>query len=490
MSSTKFPEALTFDDVLLVPAYSEILPTQVDTSTYITKNIKLGIPLISSAMDTVTESQLAIAMAQNGGIGCIHKNLSIQQQHDEVRKVKKFESGMVINPITISPDATLADAIELATRYNISGIPVVEKKSGKLVGMLSNRDVRFANNMRQSVSELMTKENLVTVREGIDREEAKKLLHKHRIEKLLVVDDSYRCVGLITVNDIEKAEKFPDSCRDDKGRLRTAAAVGTGADAMDRAQSLIDAEVDVLVIDTAHGHSKGVLEAVKRIRALNSSVGIIGGNVATGDGAKALIDAGVDAVKVGIGPGSICTTRIVAGVGVPQLTAIMNAVEVCQKRGISVIADGGIKFSGDLAKAIAVGANCVMIGSLFAGTEEAPGEIVLYQGRSYKSYRGMGSVGAMARGSADRYFQQEIKDQLKLVPEGVEGLVPFKGHVSSVVHQLVGGLKAAMGYTGNKSVAEMNKNCKFVRITNAGLKESHAHDITITREAPNYVFNQ
>lgn len=488
MSINKFPEALTFDDVLLVPAYSEILPTQVDTSTYITKNIKLGLPLMSSAMDTVTESGLAIAMAQNGGIGCIHKNLTIQQQHDEVKKVKKFESGMVINPITISPDSTLADAIEMAGNYRISGIPVVEG-NGKLVGMLSNRDVRFANNMRQSVSELMTRDNLVTVKEGISREEAKKLLHQHRIEKLLVVDDAYRCVGLITVNDIEKAEKFPDSCRDEKGRLRTAAAIGTGADSLDRAAALLDAEVDIIVVDTAHGHSKGVLEAVKKIRSLNSKVGIVGGNIATADGAKALIDSGVDAVKVGIGPGSICTTRIVAGVGVPQLTAIMNAVEACQKHGISVIADGGIKFSGDLAKAIAAGANCVMVGSLLAGTEESPGEIVLYQGRSYKSYRGMGSVGAMARGSADRYFQQEIKDQLKLVPEGVEGLVPFKGHASGVIHQLVGGLKAAMGYTGNKNITEMNKNCKFVRITNAGLKESHAHDITITREAPNYAVN-
>jgi IMP dehydrogenase len=486
MSSHKFQESLTFDDVLLVPAYSEVLPTQVDTSTYITKNIKLGIPLISSAMDTVTEARLAIAMAQNGGIGCIHKNLTIEEQRDEVIKVKKFESGMVINPVTIAPEATLAEAVSLANGYNISGIPVVEKHSGKLVGMLSNRDVRFATNLQQPVSELMTKENLVTVKEGISRDEAKTLLHKHRIEKLLVIDDNHRCIGLITVNDILKAEKFPNSCRDSRGRLRVAAAVGTGADSIDRATALIEAGVDLLVVDTAHGHSKGVLNAVQRIKSLKGEFGVVGGNIATTDGAKALIDAGVDAVKVGIGPGSICTTRIVAGVGVPQLTAIMNAVEACKNKGIGVIADGGIKFSGDLAKAIAVGADCVMIGSLFAGTDESPGEVVLYKGRSYKSYRGMGSVGAMARGSADRYFQQEIKDQLKLVPEGVEGLVPFKGHVSGVIHQLVGGLRASMGYTGNATIQDMGKNCNFVKITNAGLKESHAHDITITREAPNY----
>lgn len=490
MPSLKIQEALTFDDVLLVPAYSEVVPTEVDTSTYITKDIKLAIPLISSAMDTVTESALAIAMAQNGGLGCIHKNMTIEEQRDEVKKVKKFESGMVINPITISPEATLSEAINLVESYNITGIPVVEQESRRLVGMLSNRDVRFATNMNQPVSELMTKDNLVTVKEGTSREEAKRLLHKYRIEKLLVVDEGYRCVGLITVNDIEKAEKFPNSCRDKRGRLCVAAAVGTGADAMERAKALISADVDLLVVDTAHGHSQGVLEAVKEIRKISTGVGIVGGNVATAEGAKALIDAGVDAVKVGIGPGSICTTRIVAGVGVPQLTAIMNAVDVCKKKGITVIADGGIKYSGDLAKAIAVGASCVMIGSLFAGTEESPGEVVLYQGRSYKSYRGMGSVGAMSRGSADRYFQQEIKDDLKLVPEGVEGLVPFKGHVAGVIHQLIGGLRAAMGYTGNKDIKNMNKNCNFVKITNAGLKESHAHDVTITCEAPNYGFKE
>lgn len=486
MPDIKFKEALTFDDVLLVPAASDVLPADVDTSTYITKNVKLAIPLISSAMDTVTESRLAISMAQHGALGCIHRNMSIEAQCSEVKKVKKFESGMVINPVTINPSATLEEALSLAERHNISGIPVVEKKSGKLVGMLSNRDVRFATNLRQPVSELMTKDNLVTVKEGISREEAKKLLHKHRIEKLLVVDSDYRCVGLITVNDIEKAEKFPNSCRDDMGRLRVAAAVGTGADTIDRAKGLIDANVDIIVVDTAHGHSKKVIETVKKVKALKGKFDVIAGNVATGAAAKALIEAGADGVKVGIGPGSICTTRIVAGVGIPQLTAIMNAVEVCKKKGIPVIADGGIKYSGDLAKAIAVGADCVMIGSLFAGTEESPGEVILYQGRSYKSYRGMGSVGAMARGSADRYFQQEIKDQLKLVPEGVEGMVPFKGHVSGVIHQLIGGLRASMGYTGNATIEKMQNNCEFVRITNAGLKESHAHDITITRESPNY----
>ncbi len=487
--STRFPEALTFDDVLLVPAYSDILPADVDTSTYITKDIKLGIPLMSSAMDTVTESRLAIAMAQNGGIGCIHKNLTIQQQSDEVRKVKKFESGMVINPVTINPDATLAKAIEIAEKHNISGIPVVEKSDGKLVGMLSNRDVRFASDMKQKISELMTKDNLVTVKEGVSREEAKKLLHKNRIEKLLVVDDNYRCVGLITVNDIEKSEKFPNSCRDDMGRLRVAAAVGTGADSIERAKALIDAGVDLIVVDTAHGHSQGVLDTVVKIKQLAGKFGIVGGNIATADAANALIKAGVDAVKVGIGPGSICTTRIVAGVGVPQLSAVIDVVEVCKKRNIKVIADGGIKFSGDLAKAMAAGADCAMVGSLLAGTEESPGEVVLYQGRSYKCYRGMGSVGAMARGSADRYFQQEVKESIKLVPEGVEGLVPFKGPLWGVIHQLVGGLRAAMGYTGNKTISQMGSNCNFVKITSAGLKESHAHDITITREAPNYANN-
>ena len=486
MTPRTFPEALTFDDVLLTPAASDILPTEVDTTTTIAKDISLSIPLMSSAMDTVTESPLAIAMAQNGGIGCIHRNLDIENQANEVRKVKKFESGMVINPVTIHPDATLEEAMELTNKHNITGIPVAEKESGKLVGILSNRDVRFVSDKTQSVSDLMTKDQLVTVPEGIDRSDAKRLLHQHRIEKLLVVDDAYRCIGLITVNDIEKAENFPNSCRDQQGRLRAAAAIGTGFDSIERAERLIDAEVDIIIVDTAHGHSQKVLHAVEAVKKLSNSPAIIAGNVATSDGAKALIDAGADGIKVGIGPGSICTTRIVAGVGIPQFTAIMNATETCHKQGIPVIADGGIKFSGDLAKAIGVGASCAMIGSLFAGTQESPGEIFLYQGRSYKSYRGMGSVGAMSRGSADRYFQQEIKDQLKLVPEGVEGMVPFKGSIAGVIHQLVGGLKAAMGYTGNATIAKMQTQCQFVKITNAGLTESHAHDIKITRESPNY----
>lgn len=479
-------EALTFDDVLLQPAASSVLPTEANTETYITPKIKLGIPLISAAMDTVTESNLAIAMAQNGGMGCIHKNLSVEEQAQQVKRVKKFESGVVLDPVTIHPEASLAEALSLMAMHHISGIPVVEKNSGKLAGILSNRDVRFATNLQQPVSELMTKEGLVTVGRGVNQEEAKTLLHRHRIEKLIVVDDAYRCIGLITVKDIEKSQAFPRSCKDEKGRLRVAAAVGTGESGFERAVALIEAGADILVVDTAHGHSQGVLDAVARIKKHHHAIQIIGGNVATAAGAMALIDAGVDAVKVGIGPGSICTTRIIAGVGVPQLTAIMDAVEVCKKHNVSVIADGGIKYSGDLAKALAAGADCAMIGSLLAGTEESPGDIILYQGRSYKSYRGMGSIGAMARGSADRYFQQDIKDKLKLVPEGVEGRVAFKGPVSDVIHQLVGGLRAAMGYTGNATIADMHKNCSFVKITNAGLRESHAHDITITREAPNY----
>lgn len=484
-TSDSIPFSFTFDDVLLRPAYSEVLPAAVNTATRITRTIKLGIPLVSSAMDTVTESYLAIAMAQNGGIGCIHKNMDIATQANEVRKVKKFESGMVVNPVTMMPDAPLSQALELMLHHGISGIPVIEK-DGTLVGMLTNRDVRFAENMKQPVHELMTKENLITVTENVDREEARRLLHKHRIEKLIVVDKEYRCIGLITVKDIEKAEQYPNACKDDLGRLRVAAALGTGADSMERATALINAGVDIITVDTAHGHSRGVLDTVARIRKEFPDISIIGGNVATSEGAEALIKAGVDGVKVGIGPGSICTTRIVAGVGVPQLSAIMEAVSVCKKAGIPVIADGGIKFSGDLAKAIAAGADCAMIGSLLAGTEESPGEVILYQGRSYKSYRGMGSVGAMARGSADRYFQQDIKDSLKLVPEGVEGRVPFKGQVADVIHQLVGGLRSAMGYTGNATIADMQENCQFTRITSSGLRESHAHDITITREAPNY----
>jgi IMP dehydrogenase len=479
-------QALTFDDVLLVPASSTVLPTETDTRTRLTREVSLGIPLVSAAMDTVTESALAIAMAQAGGLGCIHRNMPIDRQADEVRKVKKFEAGMVVNPVTIHPDATLGDVLQLMAEHRISGIPVVERGTRRLVGIVTNRDVRFANNARQPVSELMTKERLITVRETVDREEAKRLLHQHRIEKLIVVDDAYRCIGLITVKDIEKAQRFPHACKDEHGRLRAAAATGTGSDGVERAEALFDAGCDVLVVDTAHGHSSRVIEAVNRVRRLSNYTQIVAGNVATAEGARALIEAGADAVKVGIGPGSICTTRIVAGVGVPQLTAIMDVVEECRKSDVPVIADGGIKFSGDLAKAIAAGADCAMLGSLFAGTDESPGEVFLFQGRSYKSYRGMGSVGAMARGSADRYFQEEVSSTLKLVPEGVEGRVPHKGPVGNIVHQLVGGLRAAMGYTGSRSIPEMQHNSRFVRITASGLRESHVHDIAITREAPNY----
>ncbi|WP_454017737.1 IMP dehydrogenase [Azospirillum sp. Marseille-Q6669] len=486
--SSTIREALTFDDVLLVPAESSVLPNEVDTRTRLTKTIELGIPLMSSAMDTVTESSLAIAMAQAGGIGVVHRNLTIEQQAEEVRKVKRYESGMVVNPITITPGQTLADALQLMADYRISGIPVVEshdsRGSGKLVGILTNRDVRFATNPNQPVSELMTKD-VVSVREGVSQDEAKRLLHQHRIEKLLVVDEAHRCIGLVTVKDMEKAQAYPNACKDAQGRLRVAAATGTGSDGLRRAEALFDAGVDVLVVDTAHGHSLKVLDQVRAARNMSNYTQVIAGNVATAEAAKALVDAGADAVKVGIGPGSICTTRIVAGVGVPQLTAIMDVVEACEKMGIPVIADGGIKFSGDLAKAIAAGASVAMLGSLFAGTDESPGEVILYQGRSYKSYRGMGSVGAMARGSADRYFQQEVST-MKLVPEGVEGRVPYKGPVSAVIHQLVGGLRAAMGYTGSQSIVEMQTKCEFVRITNAGLRESHVHDITITNESPNY----
>jgi IMP dehydrogenase len=483
-------EALTFDDVLLIPAASDVLPGSVDTRTRLTRTVELGIPLISAAMDTVTEAGLAIAMAQAGGMGVIHRNLSIDEQAEQVRRVKKFESGTVVNPVTIAPDATLADALTLMERHRISGIPVVEgangKGAGKLVGILTNRDVRFATDKRQPVRELMTKDNLVTVREGVGAEEAKRLLHKHRIEKILVVDDAYRCVGLITVKDIEKAQKYPNACKDERGRLRVAAATSVGDDGLRRALALVDAECDVVVVDTAHGHSKGVLETVSRIKKQSNYTQVAAGNVATAEGARALIDAGADAVKVGIGPGSICTTRIVAGVGMPQLTAIMDAVEAARKANIPVIADGGIKYSGDLAKAIAAGADCAMVGSLLAGTEEAPGEVFLYQGRSYKGYRGMGSLGAMARGSADRYFQAEVKDQLKLVPEGVEGQVPYKGAVGNVVHQIIGGLRAAMGYTGCKDIRTFHEKAQFVRITGAGLREGHVHDVVVTREAPNY----
>lgn len=484
--------ALTFDDVLLQPGHSGVMPGEVSVATKLADGIDLNLPILSAAMDTVTESRLAIAMAQAGGIGVVHRNLSPVEQAEEVRQVKKFESGMVVNPVTIGPDATLQEALDLMARNRISGIPVVEAGgngghvSGKLAGILTNRDVRFASDPGQPVRELMTEENLVTVRDTVAQEEAKRLLHQHRIEKLLVVDDENRCIGLITVKDIEKSQLNPHASKDAQGRLRVAAATSVGPDGFERAELLLDAGVDVIVVDTAHGHSQRVLDAVTRIKTLSNSVRIIAGNVATTDGTQALIDAGADTIKVGIGPGSICTTRVVAGVGVPQLSAIMACAEHAAKSGIPVIADGGIKFSGDLAKAIAAGASAVMVGSLLAGTDESPGEVYLHQGRSYKSYRGMGSVGAMARGSADRYFQAEVRDTLKLVPEGIEGQVPYKGPVAGVIHQLAGGLKAAMGYVGGADLAEFQKRATFVRITNAGLAESHAHDVTITRESPNY----
>ncbi len=482
-------EALTFDDVLLVPAASSVLPAHANTATRLTKSIILNIPLISAAMDTVTESGLAIAMAQCGGIGVIHKNFSVEDQAQEVRRVKKFESGMVVNPVTIFPDQTLADALRLRELNKISGFPVVERGTGKLVGILTNRDMRFATNPNQPVSELMTKDRVITVPENVEREQAVKLLHQYRIEKLLVVDKANRCVGLVTVKDIEKARAHPMASKDEQGRLRVAAATGVGEEGYKRAEALLEAGVDVLVVDTAHGHSAGVIDAVARIKKASNYAQVIAGNIATPEAAKALIDAGADAVKVGIGPGSICTTRVVAGVGVPQLSAVMEVAEIARKSGIPVIADGGIKASGDIAKAIAAGADCCMIGSLLAGTEEAPGEVILYQGRTYKDYRGMGSLGAMARGSADRYFQEEVRDNMKLVPEGVEGRVPYKGPVNAVIHQLVGGLKAAMGYTGNGTVADLQKNAKFRRITGSGIRESHVHDVMVTREPPNYRLN-
>ncbi|HVZ13178.1 MAG TPA: IMP dehydrogenase [Bauldia sp.] len=478
-------EALAFDDVLLSPGYSQVLPGEANVGTRLTRSIALNLPIISAAMDTVTEARLAIAMAQAGGIGVIHRNLSPDEQAEAVRQVKKFESGMVVNPVTIGPEATLADALALMERYRISGIPVVEK-DGRLVGILTNRDVRFATDPSQKVAELMTRERLVTVTEGVGQDEAKRLLHQHRIEKLLVVDDDYRCVGLITVKDIEKSVLNPNATKDEQGRLRVAAASSVGDAGFERSERLIDADVDLVVIDTAHGHSQRVLDAVSRVKKLSNRVQVIAGNVATPEGAKALIDSGADAVKVGIGPGSICTTRIVAGVGVPQLTAIMEVVEAADRADIPAIADGGIKYSGDLAKALAAGAACAMIGSLLAGTDESPGEVYLHQGRSYKSYRGMGSIGAMARGSADRYFQAEVRDQLKLVPEGIEGQVPYKGPVAGVLHQLAGGLRAAMGYVGAADLREFRDKARFVRISSAALRESHVHDVTITRESPNY----
>jgi len=484
-----FPEALTFDDVLIRPAASAVLPGEADTSTRLTRAISLRMPLISAAMDTVTEARLAIAMAQAGGLGVIHRNLDITAQADQVRQVKKFESGMVVNPVTVTPETNLETLRKLKSHHGISGFPVVEQPEGRLVGIVTNRDVRFATDPKTPVLELMTRDNLITVSEGVEGDEARRLLHQNRIEKLLVVDDDFRCVGLITVTDIEKANAFPLACKDDKGRLRAAAATGVGNSGIARARALIDAEVDVVVVDTAHGHSQGVLETVAKVKKLSNYTQVVGGNIATAEGARALIDAGVDAVKVGIGPGSICTTRVIAGVGMPQLSALLEVVDVCRGHDVPVIADGGIRFSGDLAKAIGAGADCAMIGSLLAGTEESPGEVYLYQGRSYKAYRGMGSVGAMARGSADRYFQQDISDTLKLVPEGVESRVPFKGPVHVVLHQLVGGLRAAMGYTGSPDITGMKANCRFLRVTHAGMRESHVHDVAITRESPNYQRN-
>jgi IMP dehydrogenase len=479
-------EGLTFDDVLLEPGASDVMPGEVSTATNLTRSIALNIPLISSAMDTVTESRLAIAMAQAGGLGVIHRNLTAEEQADQVREVKRYESGMVINPITIHPDTPLSEVRQIKARRHVSGFPVVERSSGKLVGILTNRDVRFETDGNAPASSLMTRDGLITVREGVDQEEARSLLRRHKIERLIVVDDDYRAVGLVTVKDIEKAEAFPLAAKDARGRLRVGAASSVGDPGYERTMALIDAGVDVVVIDTAHGHSIHVARAVDRIKRESNQVQIVAGNVASYDGARALIDAGADAVKVGIGPGSICTTRIVAGVGVPQLTAIADAARAARDTGVAVIADGGVKFSGDLAKALAAGANLAMMGSMFAGTAEAPGEVFLFQGRSYKAYRGMGSVGAMADGSADRYFQREVRDAMKLVPEGVEGQVPFKGPIDAIIHQLVGGLRAAMGYVGAADIAELQKRAKFVRITGAGLRESHVHDVQITREAPNY----
>jgi IMP dehydrogenase len=481
----KIAEALAFDDVLVVPAYSQVLPAETDTRTRLTATIGLNVPLLAAAMDTVTESQMAIAMAQQGGIGVIHKNLTIAEQAAEVHAVKKFESGMVVNPVTIHPDKTLADAHALMQQWRISGIPVVEN-DGRLVGILTNRDVRFATNPAIPVRELMTKDRLVTVTGNPGPDEARRLLHTHRIEKLLVVDEAFRCVGLVTVKDMDKAQAHPLANKDELGRLRVAAATGTGEDGERRAAALIEAGVDVIVVDTAHGHSAGVLGQVSRIKRMSNAVGVIAGNVATPEGALALIEAGADCVKIGIGPGSICTTRVVAGVGVPQFSAVMETSAACRERGIPSIADGGVRTSGDIVKAIGAGADAVMIGSLLAGTDEAPGEVFLYQGRSFKSYRGMGSIGAMSRGSADRYFQQDITNALKLVPEGIEGRVGYKGPMSGVVHQLVGGLRAGMGYAGAATIGDLQARARFRRITGAGLRESHVHDVAITREAPNY----
>ena len=486
LNTPRIEEALAFDDVLLVPGQSAVMPGAVDVSARLTSRITLNIPLMSSAMDTVTEDAMAIAMAQLGGIGVIHKNLGAPEQAAQVLRVKKFESGIVVDPVTVHPDQTLADVRATMALHRISGLPVVERGTGRLVGILTNRDVRFANDPEERVASLMTRERLITVRNGATPDEARRLLHQHRIEKLLVVDEGYRCTGLITVKDMDKAEAHPFANKDALGRLRCAAAVGVGDAELHRAELLIEAGVDVLVVDTAHGHAAGVLAAVGRLKHLSNSVDVIAGNVATPDGARALIDSGADAVKIGIGPGSICTTRVVAGVGVPQFTAVLETAAACRAAGVTAIADGGVRTSGDIVKAIGAGAEIVMMGSLLAGTDEAPGEVFLYQGRSYKSYRGMGSLGAMARGSADRYFQQDIKDSLKLVPEGIEGRVAYRGPAAAVIHQMVGGLRAGMGYTGSATLAELQGRAQFRRITGAGLRESHVHDVAITREAPNY----
>lgn len=479
-------EGLTFDDVLLEPGPSEVMPTQTDVTTRFTRDIRLNAPLVSSAMDTVTESRLAIAMAQAGGLGVLHRNLSIEEQAEQVRQVKRFESGMVVNPLTIHPDTTLAEIRAITAAKRVSGFPVVERETNRLVGILTNRDMRFESDGGKTAGELMTRENLAVVREGVDPGEARRVLQQRRIERLIVVDEEYRTVGLITVNDMEKAQAHPNAAKDEQGRLRVGGASTVGDAGYERSMALVEAGVDVVVIDTAHGHSVHVGEAVRRVKRETNRVQVVAGNIATYDGARALIDAGADAVKVGIGPGSICTTRMVAGVGVPQLSAVSDAARAARGSGVPVIADGGIKYSGDLAKAIAAGASTAMLGSMFAGTDEAPGEVFLYQGRSYKSYRGMGSLGAMARGSADRYFQKDVTDSLKLVPEGIEGQVPYKGPIAAILHQLVGGLRAAMGYVGAANIEELQSRARFIRITGAGLRESHVHDVMITREAPNY----
>ncbi|MDF1580530.1 MAG: IMP dehydrogenase [Desulfuromonadales bacterium] len=484
MIDAKIREGLTFDDVLLIPAHSQVLPKEVDLSTWLTDTIRLNIPLLSAAMDTVTESRTAICMAREGGMGIVHKNKTPEEQGLEVDQVKKSESGMIVDPMTMEPDQKIFEALQMMEKYRISGIPITKNK--KLVGILTNRDLRFETNFEQPIANVMTKENLVTVPPGTTLEEAKFHLHKHRIEKLLVVDAKGTLQGLITIKDIEKVKKYPHACKDDLGRLRVGAAIGVGVDREERLEALIRAGVDIVVIDTAHGHSQGVIDAIIDIRRQYPDLQLMAGNIATADAAKVLIKAGVNAVKVGIGPGSICTTRVVAGVGVPQITAIADVASVCHRAGIPLIADGGIKYSGELPKAIAAGADIIMIGSLFAGTEESPGETILYQGRTYKSYRGMGSLGAMKQGSKDRYFQSDVESEVKLVPEGIEGRVPFRGSLSTNIHQLIGGLRAGMGYTGCRNIKELQQKASFIRITNAGLRESHVHDVAITHEAPNY----